>query len=231
MGTMSTRSPRRSASASMMEPACASPTSQVTSSNGSIRTPPSSLQRQVGQGRRVGRRGCNVAPLAPPTIAAKPKHARRAASQPASQPGRPQPGPHLYSTIGGDTDSSMPSRRMFSTSTPSCSSPRACTSYRSPPPPASSHAGEAQWRPMHARRSACLPACLPACLQPSHTRARLALRPCPTMRTRPPLNTYPFPASSRAIPARPTPTHPPAAPLETRWSPPLPAAARQLRAP
>jgi hypothetical protein len=42
--------------------------------------------------------------------------------------------PHRMSTLGGETASSMPSLRMFSISTPSCSSPRACTSYRSTPP-------------------------------------------------------------------------------------------------
>ena len=48
-------------------------------------------------------------------------------------PGRSGSG--LYSTAGGDTESSKFSRRIVSMSTPRWSSPRPCTSNRSPPPP------------------------------------------------------------------------------------------------
>mmetsp|Transcript_4089 Transcript_4089/g.13694 ORF Transcript_4089/g.13694 Transcript_4089/m.13694 type:complete len:242 (-) Transcript_4089:36-761(-) len=49
-------------------------------------------------------------------------------------------GPSVSTTRGGDTQSSKPSRRMASTSTPSCSAPRALTSTES------ASAAEGPWR-------------------------------------------------------------------------------------
>mmetsp|Transcript_2665 Transcript_2665/g.10558 ORF Transcript_2665/g.10558 Transcript_2665/m.10558 type:complete len:305 (-) Transcript_2665:703-1617(-) len=72
------------------------------------------------------------ASITPPTCSSS-TSAVNSSSGSSFFPGRSGSG--LYRTAGGDTESSKFSRRIVSISTPRWSSPRPCTSKRSPPPP------------------------------------------------------------------------------------------------